>query len=63
MCNHPRYRTPQYMSAPEAYKQMRLSKICWMGKIVQNCKDCGADISKYKRVPTMTYQEYRKVRM
>ena len=54
-CNHDKYRGKNWMSHPAAMKD---PNICHIGMIVQECEDCGMDISKYKRVPVKTADEY-----
>ena len=54
-CNHDRYRKADYMCHPKALKD---PDIAWIGMVVQNCQDCGADISYAKRAPVLSASEY-----
>ena len=57
-CNHDRYRKADYMCHPKALKD---PDIAWIGKVVQNCQDCGADISYAKRAPVLSASEYLRM--
>ena len=59
-CNHSRYKQGGYLTTDNALKAMRSSKsdICWMGRIITNCEDCGKDISMYHVVEVKTVQQY-----
>lgn len=54
-CKHDRYREKDYMCHPVALKS---DNIAWIGKVVEKCKECGADISHAKRAPVLTAAEY-----
>jgi len=58
MCEHLKYKTSNYMMAENALRAMAKSTICWMGKIIIKCGECGADISHAKRVQVKTPNEY-----
>jgi Zn-finger domain-containing protein len=47
------------MTADDALKAMSKNKIVWFGMIVTHC-ECGADISKAKRVRVKTFEEYMR---
>lgn len=55
LCTHDRYRSKDYMCWPTAIKD---ENIAWVGTTVTHCKDCGSDISEFKRAPVLTAAEY-----
>jgi len=61
-CNHERYKQGRHMTSENAYKAMKAGKICYIGKVVQECEECGTDLSQHKVVPVMTPDEYLKDR-
>ena len=57
LCTHDRYRSKDYMCWPTAIKD---ENIAWVGMAVKHCKDCGADISEFRRALVLTADEYLK---
>ncbi len=61
-CNHERYKQGHHMTSENARKAMKAGAICWMGTIVQECQECGMDLSEHKVVPVKKPEEYLKER-
>lgn len=57
-CKHEYYKQGHHLVSSEALKAMKVNKICWMGIIVTECKDCGADLREHKVVPVLTVDEW-----
>ena len=57
-CNHDKYRQDNFMMIDNAKKAMKAGKICWIGMMIQNCENCGADISHAKRIEVKTAAQY-----
>ena len=53
VCSHNHYRSDEFQQLNKVSKD-----IVWTGRIVQECRDCKDDISKYKLVPVMTKNQY-----
>lgn len=43
-----------------AYIAMGHGSVCWIGKVVSHCKECGKNIKKAKRVEVKTPEQYLK---
>lgn len=58
-CTHDKYRQYPYMHEDEALSMMRANtnSVCWIGIVVKTCDDCGADISRGRRVMVRTVEE------
>ncbi len=56
-CTHAKYTGDHCMPVGDA---MRDKEVCWTGMIVNECDECGADISSLRIVPVKTPKEYIK---
>lgn len=61
-CNHSIYKQGHHMTSENAMKALKAGKICWIGKIVAECEECGMDLAHHKVVPVKTAEQYLKER-
>ena len=57
--NHYTYKNG-YLVSKQALKAMKLNKIAWMGKVIENCSKCGKDIRYASVVRVKTAEQYLK---
>jgi len=61
-CKHERYKQGHHMTSENAYKAMKAGKVVWIGKVIEECQECGMNLAEHKVVPVMTPDEYLKDR-
>jgi len=57
-CKHDFYKQGSHLTADNALKSIKAGINCWMSKVISNCQDCGADLSKHKVVEVKTADKY-----
>lgn len=46
------------MQQEAAWKALKEGKICHLGPLVETCRDCGADLTRYRIRQVATAEEY-----